>query len=64
MRKTPKLFEVRNAKGQYLGTFWALSPKAAITKLKDSDAAYFSTFRGRSPKGSFDNLTATERTPR
>lgn len=41
-----EVYTVRNAAGQFLGTYRANSAVQAIRRHKDGQAAYFSTFRG------------------
>jgi len=50
-------YVVNNSKGQYLGTFRASSPQAAIQAFNDSQAVSGSFFRGQQIKP--DKLTAT-----
>lgn len=59
-----KLFEVRNAKGQYLGTFRAKNAAAAIERLKQADRNVGSAFRKSHRASNFDDAVATEIEPR
>jgi hypothetical protein len=54
---TIRSFTVRNASGQYLGTFNRYTANQAIQAFIDSQRAYFSTFRTRQVLN-FTGLTA------
>jgi hypothetical protein len=56
--KRLELYTVRNASGQFLGTYRTVSAARAIQALRDEQAQTASFFRGQIAKG-LDNLTAT-----
>lgn len=56
--KQIQMFTVRNAKGQYLGTFAAYTAEAAIQRLIASDRSTASTFRKSQPATIWTGLTA------
>ena len=45
---TIAIYTVRNGQGQFLGTYRAISAAQAISRHKQEQAAYFSTFKGSS----------------
>ena len=49
-RKTAQIYTVRSA-GQFIGTFYALTPQQAIDHHKQSVAAYASVFRSAFRRG-------------
>ncbi|MET0529226.1 MAG: hypothetical protein ABW003_12985 [Microvirga sp.] len=59
-----KLYEVRNAKGQYLGTYRAKTAALAIQRHKDEQLATAATFRKSQPAGRMNDLRATEIWPK
>jgi hypothetical protein len=56
--KQPQLFTVRNASGQFLGTYRAQTSAQANQRLKDEQATYCSTFRRSGTRVSFEGCTA------
>lgn len=58
-----KLFELRNASGQFLATYRAKNAAAAIERLKRDDRAPASTFRKSYRASNFDDVIATEIQP-
>lgn len=56
-----KLFELRNARGQYLATYRAKNAAAAIERLKQDDRKPASTFRKSYRASNFEGVTATEK---
>ncbi len=56
-RKTAQLFTIRNASGQFLGTYRRMTAKQAIQAFLDDQISYASTFKSCGmPK--FEGLTA------
>lgn len=57
------LYIVRNAQGQYLGTYRAKNAQAAIQRHIDQDRATASTFRKSQPATKWVGLTAALQEP-
>ena len=47
--KTPKIFTVRNAAGQFLGTYLALTAEQAMQRHRDEQLVTAATFRRSQP---------------
>jgi hypothetical protein len=58
-----KMFELRNANGQFLATYRAKNADAAIERLKMDDRRPASTFRKSYKASNFEGVTAKEIQP-
>lgn len=59
MAATMQMFTVRNASGQFLGTYRALTARQAISHLVRDQTATASVFRKSQPAVAFRELTAS-----
>lgn len=59
MAKQPKVYTVRNASGQFIGTYRATSAQAAIQAFEREQNTYQATFRRSAPRLSTVGFTAS-----
>jgi hypothetical protein len=55
---TNPVFTVRNAEGQYLGSYRAKNAAQALQRFRDEQAAQAAMFRKSMPMPKFEGLTA------
>lgn len=62
MNNAPQIYIVRNAIGQFLGTYFAKNEQQAIQRFFDGERAMSSTFRKSVRMPKYEGLTATRKT--